>query len=153
MGESKGIHSIAPMLSPEREALFPRLADDSYRITSEETSDYNCFAWVANDTDRWWDPGHYWPEDVPKTLTLDSFARLFGSLGYRRCESEQLEAGFEKGTIYVDQQGIPSHAARQLGNGTWTSKLGDWEDIVHTTTAGLEGDSYGAVAVILRRPR
>ena len=48
-------------------------------------------------------------------------------------------------------QGKPTHAARQLGDGRWTSKLGKEVDITHTLV-GLEGPVYGQVAAYLRRP-
>ena len=39
----------------------------------------------------------------------------------------------------------PTHAARQLESGEWTSKLGkDFEDIPHTTLDALNGPVYGS---------
>ena len=46
--------------------------------------------------------------------------------------------------------GIPTHAARQLRSGRWTSKLGQAEDIEHELRA-LEGAIHGAVVLILKR--
>ena len=46
--------------------------------------------------------------------------------------------------------GEPTHAARQLPNGKWTSKLGRWEDIEHDLE-GLTGEMYGSVQQILKR--
>jgi hypothetical protein len=75
-------------------------------------------------------------------------------MGYEECATDELEPGFEKVVIYMDEDGFPTHAARQLENGNWTSKLGGWEDIEHTSLSCLEGTdlAYGTVAVILRRP-
>ena len=53
--------------------------------------------------------------------------------------------------IFVDAVGVPTHAARQLASGLWTSKLGHSEDIEHDLRA-LEGDTYGMVALLLKRP-
>jgi hypothetical protein len=47
---------------------------------------------------------------------------------------------------------VPKHAARSLPNGAWTSKLGDDEDIEHSTLAVLEGREYGRAKVFLKRP-
>lgn len=47
--------------------------------------------------------------------------------------------------------GSPTHAARQLPDGTWTSKLGKDVDISHDSLDGLSGDRYGTPALILRR--
>ena len=59
--------------------------------------------------------------------------------------------------LYGDAGGAPTHVARQLPSGAWTSKLGDWEDIEHQTLASLEerpgaAPAYGKVARILKRP-
>lgn len=54
-------------------------------------------------------------------------------------------------TVRAHYNGTPTHAARQLENGKWTSKLGQLEDIEHELD-GLVGDKYGIVVTILRRP-
>jgi hypothetical protein len=46
--------------------------------------------------------------------------------------------------------GEPTHAAQQLSNGKWTSKLGRWQDIEHELD-GLVGEMYGTVKQILKR--
>jgi hypothetical protein len=58
----------------------------------------------------------------------------------------------EKIAIFADATGSPTHAARQLTSGRWTSKLGEAEDIEHELRA-IEGDIYGTVVAILKRPR
>ncbi|MDA2915927.1 hypothetical protein MYX64_03665 [Nitrospinae bacterium AH_259_B05_G02_I21] len=74
---------------------------------------------------------------------------LFEQLGYRVCPEAGLEEGYEKIAIYASRGGA-THAARQLENGKWTSKLGENIDIEHTL-AGLEGPDYGEVVRILKR--
>ncbi|MEG3858797.1 hypothetical protein QT974_06710 [Microcoleus sp. herbarium12] len=71
-------------------------------------------------------------------------------LGYEICKDDLLEVGYQKIAIYVDLNGIPTHAARQLVNGKWTSKLGWLEDMEHELD-GLVGDRYGVVGQILKR--
>ncbi|MCH7504396.1 hypothetical protein IID04_02010 [PVC group bacterium] len=39
--------------------------------------------------------------------------------------------GFEKIIIYVSKDGITQHAARQMSDGKWTSKLGRSFDVKH----------------------
>jgi hypothetical protein len=56
---------------------------------------------------------------------------------------------FERG-VEKSGGGKPKHAARQLANGRWTSKLGELEDIEHTLN-GLDGIWYGSVMLILKR--
>lgn len=47
----------------------------------------------------------------------------------------------------------PTHAARQLSSGHWTSKLGDCEDIEHFALDGVANKIYGAAVVFLKRLR
>ena len=56
--------------------------------------------------------------------TLTAFEQAFVSLGYTGCAEEAAEVGFEKIAVFADQDGLPTHAARQLIGGRWTSKLG-----------------------------
>ncbi|KYC37161.1 hypothetical protein WA1_46890 [Scytonema hofmannii PCC 7110] len=52
---------------------------------------------------------------------------LYQTFGYTRCNSFELESGFQKIAIYTkpsgELDGVPTHVARQLPNGRWTSKL------------------------------
>jgi hypothetical protein len=66
------------------------------------------------------------------------------------CLCHALEVGFEKIALYATPDGEPTHAARQLLNGKWTSKLGRWQDIEHELD-GLVGELYGTVRRILKR--
>jgi hypothetical protein len=86
-------------------------------------------------------------------LTVDGFCDAFGTLGYTRTSGAEFDPALEKVAIYVDAVGEPCHMARQLSSGSWTSKLGNLEDIEHADLAALEGALYGTVAVILARPR
>ncbi len=137
-------------------ALFPNLQADTFQVTSQPDSVYNCIAWAAEDTSAWWWPLEnpaegYWPEGVPRERTLAAFRAAFATLGYSEWLGEELEAGFLKVALFADPLGIPTHAARQLRNGRWTSKLGQAEDIEHALH-DLEGEIYGRVVLILRRP-
>jgi hypothetical protein len=49
--------------------------------------------------------------------------------------------------------GEPTHAAKQLPDGRWKSKLGDFEDIEHNTVKAVEDDyCYGTVVQYMKRP-
>ena len=74
---------------------------------------------------------YYWPQGSPLEETLAAFVRAFATLGFIPCNDDTLEPGFEKIAIYVNSQGKPTHAARQLHNGRWSSKLGNEVDIEH----------------------
>ena len=132
-------------------AIFPQLATEPYMRTSACSMFYNCIAYAVGDQTKRWDPnqGWHWPAGVPRQATLAAFTKVFTQLNYRRCSGSELEAGFEKIAIY--QKGNrATHAARQLPDGRWTSKLGDLDDITHTL-AGLAGDQYGQPARYMRR--
>jgi hypothetical protein len=136
--------------------LFPHLTPTSFSITSPKDVLYYCIAWAAEDHGAWWWPDTlflgYWPLHIPREETLDSFKKLFESFGYSICDGPGLEDGFEKIAIYTDLQGKPTHAAKQLDDGKWTSKLGELEDIEHDTLEGISGSSYGTASIIMRRP-
>jgi hypothetical protein len=135
---------------------FPGLARGGYTITSPSTNSYNCIAWAAGDTANWWWPtleaGEvFWPSDVVRAETLPAFRQAFASFGYSECSSEDLETGFEKIAVFANDQGVPLHAARQLSDGRWTSKLGELEDIEHALH-DLKGEVYGSVVLVMKRP-
>ena len=141
-------------MSAERlESLFPNLNRAGYTITSAADVDYNCIAWAVGDTQKWWEPlpGFYWPPGVHKEYSLTAYLRVFAVHGYATCDRAGIEPGFQKIAIYVDAEGIPSHAARQTAAGKWTSKIGELEDIEHDTLSALEGEAYGTVAQVMKR--
>jgi hypothetical protein len=122
-------------VSAEPEGAFPSLAADGYIVSSPKTQAYNCVAWAAGDTSRWWEPGIYWPG--PAGDDLASLVGLFVVLGYAPCIGDELEVGHEKVALYADDQGYWTHAARQLPDGWCTTKLGPDEDIVpHSAGTG-----------------
>lgn len=95
---------------------------------------------------------------MPSEISLENYKSVFEHLGYVECSTSDFEVGYEKIAIYVDDDFVPCHAARQLVNGNWTSKLGDWQDIEHHSLYSLESSPfmespYGTVALIMRRSR
>jgi hypothetical protein len=70
-------------------------------------------------------------------------------LGYEECENGDLEIGYQKVAIYAIG-GSVKHMARQLPDGKWTSKLGQWVDISHALS-GVEGIDYGKVVQFLKK--
>jgi len=144
------------------QTLFPQLQTDDYQITSAATRGYNCHAWAAGEDDAWWSPvnraglpigGYYWPRGVPHDESLPALVQAFRTCGYAPCDTGELEVGLEKIAIYTDHARLPTHTARQLANGQWTSKIGEYQDITHDTLAGLEGQDYGRVACFMSRAR
>jgi len=132
---------------------FPNLRPGRFRPTSSATRTYNCIAWAAGETHRWWWPlpdVYYWPETVARTVAVDAFVNAFETVGFSSCADGAFELGFEKVAIYA-QLGRPTHMARQLPSGKWTSKLGRDIDIEHETPAEVEGPVYGSVVHYMRR--
>ena len=84
--------------------------------------------------------------------TVAAFIAAFQTLGYEECGSGDLEADFMKVALYADSSGAPKHAARQLANGRWTSKLGLSFDVQHRLEE-VEGAMYGNVVKFMRKNR
>jgi hypothetical protein len=132
---------------------FPRLTPDNHRGTSPATPEYNCVAWSASDTARWWQPGVNWPVEVADDdAGVGVLEKAFSSLGYQDCPDGSHESGFEKVALYGSSL-FYTHAARQLPNGEWTSKLGRSEDIEHDSPDDVAGGLYGEVVQCMRRRR
>lgn len=133
---------------------FPNLRAGGWEETSKRDTKYNCIAYAAYDFRRKWDTskGYYWPPGALREYSVDGWADAFRVLGYKPCDSTELESGYEKIAIYKKNE-KPSHVARQLASGIWTSKLGLDEDINHNTLEALEGELYGKVDKVMKRKR
>jgi hypothetical protein len=147
---------------PHLEQVFPKLVAAGYEKTSDATGlpptlgAYNCIAWAAHDTHHmfWWpDQDSYWPFWIERDETIPCFVRTFCWLGYRECGNSRLEFGYEKIALYAIGE-KPKHMARQLRDGTWTSKCGGAEDITHFTLDAVEcygPYGYGTPVLYMRR--
>lgn len=133
---------------------FPNSKLDPFLVTSPQTPQYNCIAWAFGDNSKWYWPDsanyYYWPSQIAREESIQCFIELFKLIGYEVCDSDELEVDFTKVAIYTDKLGKPTHAARQLKNGYWTSKLGQHFDVSHTIFSMKDGP-YGNVAVFMRR--
>jgi hypothetical protein len=170
---------------PHLEFGFKKLANAGYDKTSDPTDffpapgAYNCIGWAAHDPHHWWwpSPYEYWPFWIsPREATVFCFVKTFRWFGYRICDNSRQEFGFEKVALYAihnsgHPQAVPSsiqdlhdnwtptHMARQLPDGSWTSKCGPNEDITHYTLDALEsyglaygsGDEYGRDVLYMKR--
>jgi hypothetical protein len=143
------------------ETRFEKLRPSNYEGKSPVDFYYNCIAWAMGRKDSCWWPatigGYRWPKKLPRQKpgeeTLPNFISAFKRLGYKVIPKKDysLEKGFEKVAIYVKGNQNPTHAARQLDSGIWTSKIGNEEDIEHSSPAVLEGLEYGVVAVVMKK--
>lgn len=145
------------MASDFLEQLFPALKRAEFTVTSPRDARYNCVAWAAGDVTRWWWPAEtpfaFWPAGIEREESVTSFIRAFGTLGFELATSAGHEAEYEKVAIFASRDGVPTHMARQLANGSWTSKLGGLEDISHSELHAVAGTEYGNVAAILQREK
>ncbi len=135
---------------------FPNSKIDPFLVTSPKSANYNCIAWAYEDDSKWFWPDssniYYWPNDIPREEKIDSFIKLFNNIGYEICSNGDVEKDYQKVAIYSDKFGKPTHSARQLENGFWTSKLGQYFDVTHTIFSMGDG-VYGNVAVFMRRKK
>lgn len=135
------------------EDSHPGLRGSGYEVTSEISDTYNCIAWAAGDNTIWWShtPGNYWPDSVPRSPKAEALVQVFEALGYVVCDGQDVESGYDKVAVYA-LAGEWTHATRQLPDGQWTSKVGQFEDITHPSLQNLTGAFYGDIHCIMRRP-
>jgi hypothetical protein len=91
-----------------------------------------------------------------RELTVNAFIQAYENLCFTPCADSALELGFEKIVLYGKEMpwGLEvTHAARQLTDGRWTSKLGACEDVIHTSVDDLNGPAYGNQVQFLKKAR
>jgi len=142
---------------------FPKLLqDNAFDITSKFTPNYNCIAWACKYSERWIQPPYlgkpnldcvvWWPPDVPEGVAPYCLKKVFEYHGYTECKSGEHEEGYRKVALYFKEQTNEwTHAARELNNGYWTSKLGRGEDIQHGTPEAIENDDYGKIYCFMKK--
>jgi len=127
--------------------LWPNLNPTNYELKSDYTSEYNCVAWALGintdpidlSLDEEGEPLLY-PD-----LTCLVYIEHFEKEGFVLCDSPDWEENYEKIVLYERGGETFEHVARQLEQNLWTSKLGEWEDIEHTTLEALKYDGYYGV--------
>ena len=86
------------------------------------------------------------------TIAWSHFWRGWQRYTTSACPDGGWEDGFEKIALYGLNEAAVRHAALQVQDGLWRSKLGPGEDI-ELTLEGLAGPLYGRVIAYLKRPR
>jgi hypothetical protein len=139
------------------EKVFPRLVLADYEETSKKNTLYNCIAYAAGDQTKKWDcpdipvPGYYWPDKAIRGSEIDALISAFQVIGYKICSNGEIETNCEKVALYADKKGAWLHAAKQLKNGHWSSKIGNLEDIRHASVNDVSGLEYGEVICYMKR--
>lgn len=152
----------------ELQQMVPELSRGEWKITSPFDTRYQCIAWAACRTDRFWwpwdSPMCYWPPGFPKytvgtPVSAQYFADVFEKrFGYRQCQTPAFEFGYQKVAIYANALGATHMARQHLWGKGWLSKLGVWEDVVHSEPTHVCGSidplagEYGVVALYMKRP-
>jgi hypothetical protein len=138
------------LVSPKWRRDFPHLGR-SFRVLGPSTdpnkkTGYNCIANSLNTRGRW-----VWPGD-----RVSDFDKLYRRHGYRRLRKPDYghNPRLEKVVLYAKKKNgrwVCTHAARQLADGSWTSKLGAGPLIKHPDADSVAGPSYGRpIAVYVR---
>lgn len=93
-----------------------------------------------------------WPIGILDDGSVESAIQFFETYGFTptTLDDVSVEPGVIKIAIYGDDEGY-THAARQLTNGKWTSKIGKLQDIEHDTLDALSSKAYGQVVQIMRK--
>lgn len=151
MSDYKGLYEMPKSF---RNKLWPNLNSSNYELKSDPTDEYNCVAWANHINHQSVDlslddDGE--PLSYPDLSCL-TYIEYFQSQGFEICESAEWEEGFEKIALYERDDETFEHVARQMSNSIWTSKLGEWEDIEHSTLESLQSNHfYGIPAWYMRR--
>jgi hypothetical protein len=139
--------------TPSERTAFPHLGAE-FEVLGPASKTYNCIAWTINVTDHW-----VWPGRKDQPATVSDFDTLYGQHGYRRVSglNYQRVAGVEKIVLYgkskADGTTEPTHGARQLSDGSWSSKLGQLPLIRHLEPTDLDGSAYGVPVALYTRPK
>ena len=131
---------------------FPNLADEEFEIICPVSDRYNCIAYTAGDTSQPWsdEPEDYWPPQVARSPTVQGLENLFRWLGFKKCRGPRPETGYQKVALY-GSKGLWEHAALQMPDGRWRSKLGRGMLIQHESPHSLAGETYGRPQAYMRR--
>jgi hypothetical protein len=136
----------------------PQLTEKNCRKIADSDSRYNCLAFAAGDTDHVWDPGidqgYYWPPTAPQEGTIRAWVEALRCVGFGGYDGRAADLTPTLVKVVIFGRAFQAtHAARQLKDGRWASKLGDWEAMEHDTPELLEGPSYGTIQIFMSRPR
>ena len=131
---------------------FPKLSSEEFEIVEGPSERYNCIAYAASDTSKWWDhnKSYYWPAHASRSNSIESLKEVFAGLGFEQCHHGSTENGYHKVALY-EEQGVWKHAAVQTPGGRWRSKMGKGPVIEHRSPESLSEGHYGNVAFYMRR--
>jgi hypothetical protein len=140
------------LMAPDQRNGFPRLGEE-FEVLAPASVTYNCIGWSVGNNSTW-----VWPTDSTRKAQLVDFDTLYRSYGFYRARgiSFKRRPGYEKILLYAirreDGSIKPTHAARQMPDGSWSSKLGSLPLIRHLHPNDVSGPTYGQpFAIYIRR--
>lgn len=131
--------------------LFPLLLNFEL-IPNSESIEYNCISHTLNiDNDICWpyDENNYWP--VKRELNKESFDSFYEYHGFEKIDflDFSYDPKYIKVALYC-KKGIPTHAAIQINENFWESKVGELGIIKHDLFE-IENETYGEATQIYRK--
>jgi hypothetical protein len=126
---------------------------------------YNCFGCAVGVLKHWQptsvygdpegDPLYYWPielsGDAEDNFGVGRFVDAAKTEGFEECSDSAWEPEFEK-IVLIHKRDIFCHAALQLSESRWKSKLGEYSNCEHPLEFVL-GDYYGKDTIFMKRQR
>ena len=84
---------------------FPNLYTEGFEIAEEPSGQYNCIAYAAEDTTKWWWPDgiNYWPPKATLDTRTQSLMEVLAELGYEQCDASDPEDSYQKVALYEVQ--------------------------------------------------
>lgn len=133
---------------------FPSLNDDNCEEKSARDFNYNCLAFALGDTHNWWEPPgqfgyYYWPPGFSNDASVATVTAIIKLHGFVVEIKPYVMPVAESVAIYAQGEEW-THFAR-FANGMWLSKVGEDNDIAHSSLELLEGALYGKVVKVLSR--
>ena len=141
--------------------LFPLLTDYEL-IQNSENNKYNCVSHTLNIKDKWIWPyledeiyirkyNSYWT--VKNEISKESFDEFYEYHGFEKLDLLDFfyDPKYIKVALYTNK-GIPTHAAIQVDEFFWESKIGELGIIKHDLFE-IEDDVYGKVTQIYKKPK
>ena len=81
---------------------------------------------------------------------MESLQEAFAGEGYEQCEDGSIEPGYQKVALYEAHSAM-QHAAVQMPDGRWRSKMGKGPVIEHRNPESLSSGIYGEPTVFMQR--
>jgi hypothetical protein len=133
---------LFPLLSDYE--LIPNSEKDSYNCISHTICLYDKLSWPIDSPDVYW--------LVKNEKTKESFEQFYEYHAFEKCYLDfSYDSNYTKVALYT-KDGIPTHASIQIDDIWWESKIGQLGIIKHDLFE-IEGESYGSVSQIYRKPK